>query len=124
MVPKAPQALLQSAGLGLRPYLDAALCSHGHLAMAGGGVGRGWRCETDLAGLFWGATSAQRAVDARILQAPLAGVGVRGGARPASQHSRYRGILLEGLQDGCAAARTVSTVDRLRVGVDLLHLAP
>src|SRR5215207_6748144 len=122
MVPEAPEALLQSAGLGLRPYLDAALRAHGHLAMAGGGAGRGWRCEADLAGLFWGATSAQRAVDARILQAPVAGVGVSGGAGPASHHSRYRRILLEGLQDSCAAARTVSSMDRLRVGVDLLHL--
>jgi hypothetical protein len=53
-----------------------------------------------------------------------AGVGVRGGARPASRHSRFRRILLEGFQDGGAAARTVSPVDRLRVGVDLLRLAP
>ena len=36
----------------------------------------------------------------------------------------YRRVLREGLQDGGAAARTVSAVDRLRVGVDLLRLAP
>ena len=51
-------------------------------------------------------------------------MGVRGGALPPRRHSRDRRLLLEGLKDGGAAARASPPVDPLRVGVDLLRLAP
>src|SRR5215208_3000145 len=79
LVPDAAKAFFYSARFLLRPHVDAALRSHGRLAVAGREARRGRCCEASHAGPLRGATPAQRAVDVRVLRSPSAGVGVCGG---------------------------------------------
>ena len=123
MISDAAKALLYPAWLLLRPHMDAAVRTHGRLAVAGRGARRGRCCEAILARPLRGATHAQRPVDVRVLRSPGAGVGVLGGGFSPRRHSPHHRVFLEGLQDGGVAARAVPFMDGLRVGIELLCLA-